>query len=133
MSTGLIIAIVVAALLLIALAVMLPRMRGKAAERKRTRELEGRRERAATESRTEAESRARRAEAAEQKAKMAEQAARRERAESELHEQRAVMHERGLADDELIAEHERDRFAGVTGPKDDADRAPADDERARTD
>ena len=31
------------------------------------------------------------------------------------------MHERGMADDELIDEHERDRFAGVAGPDRPAD------------
>jgi hypothetical protein len=51
---------------------------------------------------------------------MAEQEAQRERAEANLRHERASMHERGMADDELIADDERDRFAGVSGP--DADR-----------
>ena len=42
MSTGLIIAIVIVALVLIAIAFLLPRMRAKAVERARTRELEQR-------------------------------------------------------------------------------------------
>ena len=36
------------------------------------------------------------------------------RAEAELREQRAEMHERGMADDELIADDERERFAGTS-------------------
>jgi hypothetical protein len=46
------------------------------------------------------------------RADYAEQQAARERAEAELHETRARMHERGLADDELDAERER---LGVSG------------------
>ena len=46
---------------------------------------------------------------------MAQQTAERERADARLHEERATMHERGMADDELIEDHERDRFAGVAG------------------
>ena len=41
----------------------------------------------------------------------------RERAEAERHEAEAKMHERGLADDKLVEDHERDRFAGVTGER----------------
>ena len=47
---------------------------------------------------------------------MAQQAAERERAEANLQNERATMHERGMADDELIDDNERDRFAGVAGP-----------------
>jgi hypothetical protein len=112
MSTALIIAIVVVALILIAVfAFVMPRARHRAEVRARERELEQRRERVAGEHRTEAEERQRKAELAEQKARMAEQEARRERADAELHQQRAERHEQGMADDELIAEHERDRFA----------------------
>jgi hypothetical protein len=121
MSTGLIIAIVVAALLLIALfAFVLPRARRNAQVKARERELGQRRERAADEQRTEAAERNRQAEMAEQKARMAETEAKRERAEAELREQRAQMHEQGMADHELVDESERDRFAGTSAMRDDA-------------
>src|SRR3954453_9255672 len=120
MSTGLIIAIVVVALLLIALfAFVLPRARRKAQVAARERELGQRRERAADSERTAAAERNREAEMAEQKARMAETEAKRERAEAELREQRAQMHEQGMADHELIDEHERDRFAGTSAMRDD--------------
>jgi FtsZ-interacting cell division protein ZipA len=116
MSTGLIIAIVVVALILLALfAFVLPRARRTAQVKARERELEQRRERVADEHRAEAEERRGMAERAEQKAQMAEAEAQRERAEAKLREQRAQMHERGMADDELIDESERDRFAGTSG------------------
>jgi FtsZ-interacting cell division protein ZipA len=112
MSTGLIIAIVVVAVLLIALfAFVLPRMRHQRQVRARQRELEERRERVAGEHRAEADERAQQADRAEERARMAETESRRERAEADLHQQRAERHERGAADDELIADHERDRFA----------------------
>jgi FtsZ-interacting cell division protein ZipA len=120
MSTGLIIAIVVVAVLLIALfAFVLPRARRNAQVKARERELGQRRERAAEEQRTEAAERHRQAEMAEQKARMAETEAKRERAEAELREQRAQMHEQGMADHELVDEHERDRFAGTSAMRDD--------------
>jgi FtsZ-interacting cell division protein ZipA len=116
MSTGLIIAIVVIALILLVLfAFVLPRARRTAQVKARERELEQRRERVAEEHRTEAEERRGMAERAEQKAQMAQAEAERERAEAQLREQRAQMHERGMADDELIDESERDRFAGTSG------------------
>ncbi len=125
MSTGLIIAIVVIALILIALfAFVLPRARRTAEVKARERELEQRREHVAGEHRAEAGERSRQAEMAEQKARMAESEAKRERAEAEMREQRAQMHERGMADDELIDESERDRFAGTSAMRDDADRRP---------
>jgi flagellar biosynthesis/type III secretory pathway M-ring protein FliF/YscJ len=97
MSTGLIIAIVVVAILLIALfAVVMPRARAKARER----EIMRQRDEVAGAHRERAEDRAARAEYAEQEA-------RRERAEADLHESRARLHERGLADDELDSERER--------------------------
>jgi hypothetical protein len=121
MSTGLIIAIVVAALLLIALfAFVLPRARRNAQVKARERELGQRRERAAGEQRTEAAERNRQAEMAEQKARMAETEAKRERAEAELREQRAQMHEQGMADHELVDESERDKFAGTSAMRGDA-------------
>jgi hypothetical protein len=123
MSTGLIILIVVVALLLIGLLVMLPRMRAKSEERKAQRELESRRDRVATEHRETASARATEADRAEQEAEIAQQKARAERAEAERHEAEANMHDRGLADDKLVEDHERDRFASVTGGNGtDADR-----------
>jgi FtsZ-interacting cell division protein ZipA len=123
MSTGLIIAIVIVAIIIIALLVMLPRMRTAARQKKAQRELHSRRESVAGEHRAEAVERENRAEMAEQKARMAQQAAERERAEANLRREKASMHERGMADDELIDEGERDRFADVSGP--DRDAAPA--------
>ena len=120
MSTGLIIAIVVIALILLALfAFVLPRARRNAQVKARERELENRRERTVGENRAEAQERSRQAELAEQKAQMAEAEAKRERAEAELREQRADMHERGMADHELIDESERDRFAGTSATRDE--------------
>ena len=129
MSTGLIIAIVVIVLILIALLVMMPRMRAKAEERKAQRELESRRERVATENREAASTRATHAERAEQEAVVAEQKAKAERAEAERLESEAQLHERGLADDRLVEDHERDRFQNVAGPGRDHDAA---DDRAGT-
>ncbi|HKN94266.1 MAG TPA: hypothetical protein VJU60_08040 [Thermoleophilaceae bacterium] len=115
MSTGAIIAIVVVVvIILVALAVLLPRMRETARIKKRERELQGRREEVATQHREEAQTRAQSAEAAEQRARMAEQEARRERAEAQLHEERATASERGMADHELIDDHEREHFAGTS-------------------
>jgi FtsZ-interacting cell division protein ZipA len=126
MSTGLIIAIVVIALILIALfAFVLPRARRTAQVKARERELNQRREQRAEEHRTEAAERRSEAEMAEQRARMAQTEAQRERAEAEMREQRAQMHERGMADDELIDEHERDKFAGTSA--DDAAARRADE------
>ena len=121
MSTGLIIAIIVIALIVIALLVLLPRLRAKAREKKAERELRSRRDSAAEEHRQVAAHRESRAEEAERKARIAQQEAERERAEANLRHERATMHERGMADDELIDEEERERFAGVSGPDRPAD------------
>ena len=43
------------------------------------------------------------------------------------------MHERGLADEELIDDSERDRFAGVAGPDHSADADRTGDDRADVD
>jgi Flp pilus assembly protein TadB len=95
--SGLIIAIVVIAIIaLVLFAFVMPRAREKARER----ELANRRDEVATAHRERAEDRAARAD-------LAEQQAARERAEAELHETRARMHERGLADDELDTDRER--------------------------
>ena len=118
MSTGLIIAIVVVALILLAVLFLIPRMRRKAEMRKRERELANRRDAVATEHREVADSRQREAEEAERRARMAQKEAERQRAEAELHQERAVMHERGDADHELIEEHERDKFAGTSADRD---------------
>ena len=118
MSTGLIIAIVVVALILLAVLFLIPRMRRKAEMRKRERELASRRDAVATEHREVADSRQREAEEAERRARMAQKEAERQRAEAELHQERAVMHERGDADHELIEEHEREKFAGTSADPD---------------
>ena len=118
MSTGLIIAIVVVALILLAVLFLIPRMRRKAEMRKRERELANRRDAVATEHREHATEREREAERAEREARMAQKNAERQRAEAELHQERASMHERGEADHELIDEHERDRFAGTSADPD---------------
>ena len=97
MSTGAIIAIVIVVLIALALiAVLMPRMRAKSRERQLVRQ----RGEVADAHREQASTRAARAEEAEQ-------IAARERAEAELHETRARMHERGLADDELADDRER--------------------------
>src|SRR3954463_5407135 len=100
--SGLIIAIIVIAIIaLVLFAVVMPRARAK----KRERELNRQRGEVATAHRERAEDRAARADYAEQQA-------RRERAEADLHESRAQLHERGLADDELDTERERLGTAG---------------------
>ena len=123
MTTGAIIAIVVAALIIIALvAFVLPRMRGRAQVQKRERELQNRREQVAGEHRAEADVRERQADEAEQRARIAQREAEAERAQAELHQERAGLHEKGMADDELIADHERDKFAGTSAVSRDHDR-----------
>jgi FtsZ-interacting cell division protein ZipA len=130
MSTGLIIAIVVIALILLALfAFVLPRARRTAQVKKREHELEQRREHRAEEHRAEAAERRNEAEMAEQRARMAETEAQRERAEADMREQRAEMHERGMADDELIDDSERDRFAGTSATSDEPAPTREDDGR----
>jgi FtsZ-interacting cell division protein ZipA len=112
MSTGLIIAIIVAVLIILAiLFFVLPRARRQAQVKARERELGQRRERVATEHRDTATEREREAEAAEQRARMAQAEAERERADAQLHQERAQMHERGLADHELVEDHEREQFS----------------------
>jgi uncharacterized protein HemY len=100
MSTGTIVAIVIIALIVLAIfAFVLPRMRARGQERKlnkaRGHAAEGHRELA--EERME-------------RARLAERQAQRERAEAELHESRASMHDRGLADDRLDDAPEPGRF-----------------------
>jgi hypothetical protein len=91
MSTGVVIAIVIAALVVIAiLALLVPRMRARAAERRITQA----RSRAAEGHREVAEERM-------DRARLAEREAQRDRAEAELHQARAHMHEEGRADEAL--------------------------------
>jgi hypothetical protein len=117
MSTGVIIAIVVVALIGFALvAFALPRMRANA----RARELDRHRGEVADAHREHASARTARAEEAEQ-------IAARERAEAELHETRARMHERGLADDEL--EDERERLGDGRFVREERDATIAPDDR----
>ena len=59
---------------------------------------------------------------------MAQKNAEVERAQAERHEQEAQLHERGMADDKLIDDHERDRFDGVAST--DRDRDDNVDDRA---
>ncbi len=125
MTTGTIIAIVVVALIVIALlAYMLPRMRAKAEVQKRERELQSRREHVAGEHRAEADVRERQATEAEQRARLAQREAEAERAQAEVHAERADLHERGMADDELIDDSERDRFAGTSAATERRDPGP---------
>jgi hypothetical protein len=140
MSTGLIIAIVIVVLIVLALlAFVLPRARAKAAEQKRERELQQRRDREAGRHRAEAETRERQASEAEQKARIAEKEAEAQRAQAQLHQERAGMHERGMADDELMNDSERDRFSGTSADRPaggmssrDVDRDGVDDRAERS-
>jgi flagellar biosynthesis/type III secretory pathway M-ring protein FliF/YscJ len=108
MSTGAIIAIVAGAvILLVLLAVLVPRMRG----RRRERQLEARRGEMASRHREVAAEQATRA-------RVAESEAQRAKAEAELHEARADMHEHGMADEELTGDGNpdglsEDRAAGA--------------------
>jgi hypothetical protein len=123
MSTGAIIAIVIAALIIIALvAFLMPRMRRQAQVQKRERELQNRRERVANEHRAEADSRERQASEAEQRARIAQKEAEAERAQAQLHQERAGLHEKGMADNELIGDDERDKFAGTSAMSNGTDR-----------
>ncbi len=68
------------------------------------------------------------ADAAEQRVRIAEQEAARQRAEAQAQQERAQLHEHGLADDELIDDEERDRFRGTSAvPADEGEQAPAGD------
>src|SRR4051794_29391585 len=123
MTTGAIIAIVVVALIIIALlAFVLPRMRARARVQKQERELQNRRERVAGEHRAEADVRGRQAAEAEQRARLAEREAQAAKAQAELHAERAGVHERGMADHELIDDSERDRFAETSAMSPGTDR-----------
>ena len=103
MSTGAIVAIVVLVALFVILLAALPRIRARREER----ELGHRRDRAVDAHRSEAELKAARAD-------HAERVAQKERAEAELHESRARLHEKGLADDELDRDVPADTTTGDT-------------------
>jgi FtsZ-interacting cell division protein ZipA len=123
MSTVLIVVIVVVvvAVVVALLLTRLPQARERARVQKRERELNERREQVVDEHREEAASRDRQAEVAEQRARVAAQEAERQRAESQLAEEKARLHERGLADHELIDDDERERFAGTSATEPVAD------------
>jgi hypothetical protein len=114
MSIVAIIVIVVVVALVLALLLLLRRFGDRARVKKRELELRQRRKQVVSEHREEAETRERKAEEAERRARMAEQEANRERAEAQLRQEKADLHERGLADHDLVEEHERDRFAGTS-------------------
>ena len=118
MSTGLIIAIVAVVVVAVALVAFVASRTG---DRRRQRELNRRRQVAAERHRRQAETRTERAQIAEQRARIAEQEAERERAAAGLEHERAVAHERGMADDELERIDRSGDGEGVTehGPVDD--------------
>lgn len=94
MDTGTVILIAIAALAIIALLALIPRISGK---RRLHRQVERRREEKVEQHRSVAETKM-------SEADRLEAAARAERAEAEAHAQHASVHERGLADDELHRE-----------------------------
>jgi type II secretory pathway pseudopilin PulG len=128
MSTVLIVVIVVVVVAIVAalLLTQLPKARERARLQKRERELNERRDQVVDSHREEAASRDRQAEVAEQRARVAAQEAKRQRAESQLAEEKARLHERGLADHELIDDDERERFVGTSATE------PVSDEVAST-
>lgn len=101
MDTGVIIAIAVAVILVIAVLVMLSRSRGSAKEKKAEREILQRREAAADRHQTEAQQRAVEAERLEHEARA-------QRLEAQAQGERAALHQRGLADEELVRNDESD-------------------------
>jgi hypothetical protein len=94
-------------------------MRERAQTKRQERRLDERREQVVTAHRDEAAERERRAEVAEQRARVAEQEAQRERAAAQAREEQAKLHERGLADHELISEDERDEFARTSAVREE--------------
>jgi FtsZ-interacting cell division protein ZipA len=140
MSTVLVVVIVVVVVVVVIglLLARLPKARERVRLQRRQSELSERRGQAVDDHRDEAASRERQAEVAEQRARIAAQEAERERAESQLAEEKARLHERGLADHELIDSDERQRFAGTSATepvRDDASAAvtPVPAGRERTD
>lgn len=119
MSEGAFIAIaVVAVIAVIGLVAALPCLEERSRLRTRQHELEQRRDQVSAEHSEQASLREGRAEQAERRARLADKEAQRERAEAELHAERAGLHEQGLADDELVEERERERFAGTSAVAD---------------
>jgi uncharacterized membrane protein YhiD involved in acid resistance len=108
MSTGLIVAIVIAALLVIAVMVLLPRMRANAAHKRRERELAQRREAAVETHRSIEQERLTEAERLEREAQA-------QKAEAQMHAQHAELHERGMADDRLVRSDESELGDHVHG------------------
>jgi FtsZ-interacting cell division protein ZipA len=130
MSTGLIIAIIVVAIvLLIGLWFAVTRMGRRRRELQRERQLQERRQAAAAEHVREAEARTRQADVAERRARIAEAEAQRERAEANLHRERAEMHEQGMADHEFAEAGER--TDGGAGAGETRGRAVADEAAGR--
>jgi FtsZ-interacting cell division protein ZipA len=127
MSTVLIVVIVVVVVLVVGgLALTrLPKARERARQREAERELGERREQVVDQHREEAVTRDRRAEIAEQRARVAAQEAEREPAGSQLAEEKAKLHERDLADHELIDVDERQRFAGTSATEPLLDEGPS--------
>jgi hypothetical protein len=111
---AIIVIVVVVALVLLALLFLVRRFGDRARVKKRELELRQRRKQVVSEHREEAETREQKAEEAQRRARIAEQEATRERAEAQLRQEKADLHERGLADHDLIEEHERERFAGTS-------------------
>jgi flagellar biosynthesis/type III secretory pathway M-ring protein FliF/YscJ len=116
---GIIVLVVVVAVIVIALFALAPRMRERSRIKARERELEQRRGQMVAEQREEANRRSARAEEAERRAEIAAKEAQRERAEARRHQEQAQLHEQGMADHELIEDHERERFAGTSAVRDD--------------
>jgi hypothetical protein len=111
--TIVVLAVVVVALVTAVLYVM-PRAWERRRLGMRERELNRRREQVVKEERAQAASRSRLADEADQRARIAAREARRERADAQLSQERALLHERRMADDELVTDDERERFAGTS-------------------
>jgi FtsZ-interacting cell division protein ZipA len=119
MSTvAIVVIVVVVVLVLLGLFFVAPRIRERSRLASRTRELRSRREEAISEHREEAERRERSAQEHEQRARIAQQEAERERAEAQLRQEKATLHERGMADPELVDDEEREHFAGTSAAPD---------------
>ncbi|MDQ6835484.1 MAG: hypothetical protein M3016_04785 [Actinomycetota bacterium] len=130
MSTAAIIVIVVVVVLvLVALLVLMPRMRERNRLRRRESELDDRREHVVEANRAEAGARDERADEAERRARIAQQEAQRERAEANIRQEKADIHERGIADEQLIDPEERKDFAGTSAvPEERTERTDTQDD-----
>lgn len=116
---AIIVIVVVVALVLLGAMFLVRRFGNRARMKKRELELRQRRKEFAAKHREESEQREQKAEEAELRARIAEQEARRERAEAQLRQEQATLHERGMADQELVEDHERERFAGTSAAPED--------------